>query len=56
MEVDKLLNTEVRVINVGLRAFAQDLESRKSPVVHVDWSPPPASSMKLGSLLDRLGV
>lgn len=53
-EVDRLLRTEVRVINIGLREFARDLDSRKTPVVHVDWSPP-AADEKISAVLEKLG-
>ena len=43
-ETDKLLRSEVRVVNIGLREFARDLETCEVPVVHVDWSPPAASN------------
>lgn len=55
METDKLLQSEVRVVNIGLRAFAQDMERCKVPVVHVDWSPPAVTDPRISSLLAKLG-
>jgi FdrA protein len=55
METDELLQSEVRVINVGLRAFANDLSACKVEVVHVDWSPPAVSDPRIASLLAKLG-
>jgi hypothetical protein len=55
METDKLLQSEVRVINIGLAAFARDLERCKVPVVHVDWSPPRVSDPRIAALLAKLG-
>ena len=55
MEIDKLLQSEVRVINIGLREFARDLESRKTPVAHVEWSPPAVTSGKIADLLAKMG-
>jgi hypothetical protein len=55
MNLDRLLQSEVRVINIGLREFARDLESRATPVVHVDWSPPAATNAKIGLLLAKMG-
>ena len=55
MDLDRLLQSEVRVINIGLREFARDLENRKTPVVHVDWSPPAATNSKIGQLLAKMG-
>jgi hypothetical protein len=55
MEVDKLLQSEVRVVNIGLRQFARDLAACHVPVVHVDWSPPAVHDPKLADLLAKLG-
>lgn len=55
METDKLLQAEIRVINIGLREFANDLRSCKVPVVHVDWSPPAVIDPRIANLLAKLG-
>lgn len=54
-ETDKLLRSEVRVVNIGLREFARDLSTCKVSVVHVDWSPPAVTNPKIASLLAKLG-
>jgi FdrA protein len=54
-ETDKLLTSDVRVVNVGLREFARDLSACKVQVVHVDWSPPAVTNPKVASLLAKLG-
>lgn len=54
-EADKLLRSEIRVVNIGLREFARDLDNCKVRVVHVDWSPPAVSNPKIASLLAKLG-
>lgn len=54
-ETDKLLQSHVRVVNIGLREFARDLNSCKIPVVQVDWSPPAVTNPKIASLLTKLG-
>ncbi len=55
MDIDTLFQSEVRVVNIGLRAFANDMESRKTPVVHVEWSPPAVKNEKIAALLAKLG-
>jgi FdrA protein len=55
METNELLQSEVRVVNIGLREFARDLAACRVPVVHVDWSPPAVTDPKLADLLERLG-
>jgi FdrA protein len=56
METDKLLQSEICVINIGLETFAQDLQARKTPVIHVDWSPPAVSNARIADLLSKLGA
>lgn len=55
MEVSKLLQSDLQVINIGLKEFARDLEQCHVPVVHVVWSPPPIITAKLATLLSKLG-
>ena len=55
MTLDELLQNEVRVINVGLEAFAADLEKQNVPVVHVLWTPPARGNPRLANLLSKLG-
>jgi hypothetical protein len=56
VEIDKLLQNGVRVINIGLSEFARDLERCNVPVVHVDWSPPPPpKNPRIADLLAKLG-
>ena len=50
----KLLSTELRVVNVGLELFANDLRSLGVPVVQVDWHPPAGGDQRMASLLQRL--
>ena len=50
-----LLQSEVRVVNVGLADFARDLERARVPVVDVDWSPPAGGDERLAGLLSSLG-
>jgi FdrA protein len=55
METDKLLQMEVRVVNIGLREFARDMQRCRIPVVHVEWSPPAVTDPRISSLLAKLG-
>jgi len=50
------LPREVRVINIGLERFADDLRSLGVPVVQMDWRPPAGGEKKLIEILDRLTV
>ena len=55
MEFDTLLQSQVEVVNIGLREFARDLAACRVPVVHVDWSPPAVTDPKIADLLAKLG-
>jgi FdrA protein len=55
MRTDDLLESEPRVINVGLRSFADDLAACNVSVVHVDWSPPAVADPRIATLLAKLG-
>ncbi len=53
-ESKKLLNSELRVVNLGLELFANDLRSLGVPVVQVDWRPSAGGDQRMASLLQRL--
>jgi FdrA protein len=55
MKTDELLQSELRVVNVGLRAFADDLAACDVEVVHVDWSPPAVTDPRIASRLAKHG-
>lgn len=41
----------LRVINIGLEGFAEDLQREGVEVLHVDWRPPSGGNPKLAALL-----
>jgi hypothetical protein len=51
-----VLDTPVRVINVGLEGFAAELKAQAVPVTHVQWQPPAGGDEKLAALLGKLGM
>ena len=53
---ETLFEQPLKVINVGLEGFAQDLERQGVAVVHVDWQPPAGGDTKLADLLSKLGT
>ena len=56
MKKKQLLNSPIRVVNLGLESFARDLKERGVPVVHVAWRPPAAADPKMAKLLSKLGT
>ncbi|MCS3409729.1 acyl-CoA synthetase FdrA [Serratia sp. AKBS12] len=45
---------DARVINVGLRSFADELQANGCPVVHYQWSPVAGGNAQLANLLKQL--
>lgn len=52
--IRRLLSEPPRVLNIGLRRFAETLHERGAPVVHYDWRPVAGGDRRLQSLLDAL--
>jgi FdrA protein len=44
----------LRVINVGVEMFAEDLKAEGVEVVHLDWRPPTGGNPRLTALLTSL--
>lgn len=51
-----LLASEVKVVNVGVEGFVNDLRDCNIDVVHVDWAPPAGGDAQMAALLAKLGV
>ena len=49
-----ILQSPLVVINIGLRGFAESLESQGTEVVQVDWAPPAGGDREMLDLLDDL--
>lgn len=52
--INELFNKELKVINMGLKSFAEELKSQEIKVVHVDWRPPAGGNKKMAALLAKL--
>ncbi len=55
-EIEKLLRVPLKVVNVGLEAFAEELAQQGVAVVRVDWQPPAGGDPELADLLSKLGA
>ena len=53
---ETLLGQPLKVINVGLDGFAEELERQGVAVVRLDWRPPAGGDPKLADLLSKLGA
>ena len=55
LEINDLLEEPVKVINIGLEGFAEELKQQGVETVQVDWTPPAGGDPKLADLLSKLG-
>jgi hypothetical protein len=51
-----LLGQPLRVINVGLERFAEDLAAHGATVQQVQWAPPAGGDARLADLLSKVGT
>ncbi len=52
--IDQLFEEEIKVINMGIPSFRDELADQDVPVVHVDWRPPAGGNEKVQSLLSDI--
>lgn len=50
----ELLDSPIVAINLGLKMFAESLESQGVEVCQVDWVPPAGGDEEVADLLDKL--
>jgi hypothetical protein len=56
VEKKNILIEKLKVVNIGISTFADDLRSQNVEVVHVDWKPPAGGDIEMLKLLEKLGL
>jgi hypothetical protein len=56
IENKNILTEKLKVVNIGISTFANDLRSQNVEVVHVDWKPPAGGDIDMLKLLEKLGL
>lgn len=51
----KLIDSELKVINVGVDIFYRSLRDQGVRVVQIEWHPPAGGDSELARLLEKLG-
>lgn len=54
MSVNNLFRQELKVVNLGLKSFYQDLKSQDVAAVQVNWKPKAGGNRKMLDLLSKL--
>ncbi|MGI6157266.1 MAG: fdrA domain protein [Saccharofermentanales bacterium] len=54
MAVKDLFKQDLKIVNMGLESFYDDLKSQDVPAIHVDWKPAAGGNKKMASLLGML--
>ena len=52
--INELFQEELKIINMGLQSFNENLKRQNIKTVQVDWKPPARGNKKMLSLLDKL--
>ncbi len=52
--INELFQEELKVINMGLESFKENLKKQNIKTVQVGWKPPAGGNKKMLSLLDKL--
>lgn len=50
-----IIGKKLKVINVGVPSFADDLESQGVQVVRTDWKPPAGGDEEMMKILEKTG-
>ena len=50
-----ILDHDLKVVNIGIATFADDLASQGVEVVKVDWKPPAGGDAEMMKILEKLG-
>ena len=50
-----LLREQLKVVNIGISTFADDLQSQNVEVVNVNWKPPAGGDEEMIKLLEKVG-
>jgi len=53
-KINELFSKELKVINMGLDSFAENLRKQEVEVLQMGWKPPAGGDKRLISLLDKL--
>lgn len=52
---NSIIGQKLKVINVGLSSFAEDMKSQGAEVIQVDWKPPAGGDEEMLRILEKLG-
>ena len=52
--IDRFLNNKIKVINLGIELFSDELTKQNIENIHVDWKPPAGGDDAILSLLRML--
>lgn len=53
-KVNELFKKELKVVNIGIESFYQDLKAQNVKAIHLDWKPVAGGNKKLAAMLDLL--
>lgn len=54
--INRLFNSELNPINIGLETFYDTFNNQKVNAIHLEWKPPAQGDTKLGEILSKLNL
>ena len=54
-KIKHLFGTDLKIINMGLASFAENLKDQNIRVMKMEWRPPAGGNEKMIALLKKLG-
>lgn len=51
---NNIFKKELKVVNIGIDIFPEDLKAQGVDVINVDWRPPAGGDLEILKLLERL--
>ena len=53
-KINRIFGSDLKIINLGLSSFAENLKDQKVKVVKMEWRPPAGGNPKMIALLKKL--
>lgn len=53
-KINKLFDSEINVVNIGIETFEETVNAQKANLVHVDWRPPAQGNALVANMLELL--
>ena len=53
-KINELFTKELKVANIGIKSFYEDLKAQEKPAIHIQWKPIAGGDKRLAEMLQLL--